>query len=205
MDSRSIPADVVEIASVWPADTSLAPNWIDVSGSSTFVITDIDHPRGENLNRLLAVSPTNPYAASGQYLASLENLYSLPEVDWQIPAVLPAIDVWHYLLGKNFKAVTPPLPILSFDEILAIIADASKKRSHLTADYVVVAASLAHVATYICNLAKRGLLRRLRSTRRRLHRSIARFCALSWSRRLWYLLHGSHPPKTECRLAFGCA
>ena len=37
----------------------------------------------------------------------------------------------------------------------------------------------------------------------------SRFCGLSWSRRFWFLLHGSHPPKTEawpltCQV-FGCA
>ena len=31
------------------------------------------------------------------------------------------------------------------------------------------------------------------------------FCGLTWSRRLWFLLHGSHPPKTGSCIAFGCA
>jgi hypothetical protein len=35
------------------------------------------------------------------------------------------------------------------------------------------------------------------------------FCGVTWSRRVWFLLHGSHPPKpetwmTQCQ-AFGCA
>ena len=34
------------------------------------------------------------------------------------------------------------------------------------------------------------------------------FCGVSWSRRIWFLLHGSHPPKPEPRLVyspvFGC-
>lgn len=38
---------------------------------------------------------------------------------------------------------------------------------------------------------------------------IGRFCSLSWARRSWFLLHGSHPPKTEhwhvTSQSFGCA
>lgn len=46
--------------------------------------------RGENLNRLLSISPTNTYAASGHYLASLENLWSLPQLDRQVAGSEPA-------------------------------------------------------------------------------------------------------------------
>jgi hypothetical protein len=180
------------------------PNWIDVSGSA-FVITDFDPPRGENLNRLLSVSPTNPYAASGQYLASLENLYSFPQVEWQIPAALPAIDVWDYLLRERVKTVALPSPVLTFDQILTIFARVSKDSAYLAPRYITVNSFSVRLAACVRDLARRRFLRRLRSTRRRVHRSIARFCALSWSRRLWYLLHGSHPPKSECRLAFGRA
>lgn len=204
MDGWAIPAEVVESVNEWLSDTCLALNWYDVRGGA-FVITDVDPVCGSNLNRLLSVSPTNPYAATGQYLASLENLYSLPQVDWQIPAVLPAIDVLDYLLRDHVKTVALPSPVLTFDQTLAIFARASKEPSHLAAPYVAVISFSVRVAACVRDLARRRFLRRLRSTRRRVHRSVARFCALSWSRRLWYLLHGSHPPKSECRLAFGCA
>jgi hypothetical protein len=204
MDTWSIPAEAIESVNDELADTRLALNWFDVRGDS-FVITDLEPVCNSNLNRLLSVSPTNPYAATGQYLASLENLYSLPQVDWQIPTVLPAIDVFDYLLREHVKSVALPSPVLTFDQILAIFAHASKDPSHLAAPYVAFISFSVRVAACVRDLAMRMFLRHLRSTRRRVHRSVARFCAFSWARRVWYLLHGSHPPKSECRLAFGRA
>jgi hypothetical protein len=57
----------------------------------------------------------------------------------------------------------------------------------------------------------KGLLRSLRSLQRFLHVAytevkksfsspIPRYCGLGWSRRLWFLLHGSHPPKASTLL-----
>jgi len=57
----------------------------------------------------------------------------------------------------------------------------------------------------------KGFLRSIRSLRQRLHvvhrevkkrlsRPIPRFCGLGWSRRLWFLLHGSHPPPASAFL-----
>ncbi len=205
MDSWSISAEAVESVNDRLAYTRLAPNWFDVSGAA-FVITDSDPLCGGNLNRLLSVSPTNPYAASGQYLASLENLCLFPQLDWQPPAVVPAIDVWDYLLREHVKTVVAlPSPVLTFEQILAIFARAWKDPAYLAPWYVTVASFSMRLTACALDLAKRRFLRCLRDTRRRVHISIARFCALSWSRRLWYLLHGSHPPKAECRLAFGCA
>lgn len=204
MDGRSNPAEAVESVSAPLADTRWALNSFHVRGGA-FVTTDVDPVRGSNLNRLLSVSSTNPYAATGQYLASLENLYLLPQIDWQIPAAPPAIDVLDYLLRAHVKTVALPSPVLTFEQILAIFAKASKDSSHLAAPYVAVISFSERVAAWVRDLTRTRFLRRLRSTRRRVHLSVARFCALTWSRRLWYLLHGSHPPKSECRLAFGCA
>jgi len=55
----------------------------------------------------------------------------------------------------------------------------------------------------------KNLWDRVQRIKRILHQRESRFCGLSWSRRFWFLLHGSHPPKTEawpltCQ-AFGCA
>lgn len=53
------------------------------------------------------------------------------------------------------------------------------------------------------------LLRKLQAVKKILYQMCTRFCGLGWSRRLWFLLHGSHPPKPEywptTRQAFGCA
>lgn len=49
----------------------------------------------------------------------------------------------------------------------------------------------------------------LKSLKKWLHCVVACICGLSWSRRFWFLLHGSHPPKTEdwhlTSPVFGCA
>jgi hypothetical protein len=45
-----------------------------------------------------------------------------------------------------------------------------------------------------------------RSIRRILHFGIALFCSVSWERRTWFLLHGSHPPKVSLLpYSTGCA
>jgi len=53
------------------------------------------------------------------------------------------------------------------------------------------------------------LFQRVQELKRILYRTYFRFCGLTWSRRVWFLLHGSHPPKPETWLtqgqAFGCA
>jgi hypothetical protein len=53
------------------------------------------------------------------------------------------------------------------------------------------------------------LFRRIQQLRRILRSKYSRFCGLTWSRRVWFLLHGSHPPKPETWLTqgrvFGCA
>jgi hypothetical protein len=57
----------------------------------------------------------------------------------------------------------------------------------------------------------KSLLRSVRSLRQLLYvasgqvkenffRSMTRFCGLGWSRRMWFLLHGSHPPKASVLL-----
>jgi hypothetical protein len=55
---------------------------------------------------------------------------------------------------------------------------------------------------------KRHFFHRLNLVRKLVHRSRRSFCGVAWSRRLWHLLHGSHPPKAGgpavCP-AFGCA
>ncbi|MGB9147547.1 MAG: hypothetical protein WCC14_17095 [Acidobacteriaceae bacterium] len=54
----------------------------------------------------------------------------------------------------------------------------------------------------------RNFFVRLNTARRLVHHVVRAFCGISWTRRLWHLLHGSHPPKSEgsalCQ-AFGCA
>jgi hypothetical protein len=183
------------------------PNSIDVCNIA-FVAIDSGLLSPGNLNRLLSVSPTNPYAASGQYLAALENVRSL----W-VPR-LPVIRyesvflrTKNFSLGKSSLRIVPSIAY-SFDQAAEIINRACGERPQvsdfLNSDFLNVE-SLVYSAVEVTESLLRKLDRRILLVRRLVHRSLARFCAFSWSRRLWYLLHGSHPPKTECRPAFGCA
>ena len=43
---------------------------------------------------------------------------------------------------------------------------------------------------------KRHFFQRLTQARKLVHRTERAFCGITWSRRFWHLLHGSHPPKS---------
>jgi hypothetical protein len=199
MDSCPIRVAGQDSVDRWLGDAHLAPNWIDVSGTS---------PAPANLTTLLSVSPTNPYAASGQYLAALESFRSL----WvpRLPVIRyesAVLRTKSFSFGKSSLWIVPSITY-SFDQAVEIINQACGERPQasdfLNSDFLNVE-SLVYSTVEGTRRLLRKLDRRILLVRRLVHRSLARFCAFSWSRRLWYLLHGSHPPKTECRPAFGCA
>jgi len=79
------------------------------------------------------------------------------------------------------------------------------------ATFIVPSASLL---AWIMNGARtfdllQKLFRRMQQLKKILYSTYSRFCGLTWSRRVWFLLHGSHPPKSETWLTqsrvFGCA
>jgi len=94
--------------------------------------------------------------------------------------------------GLPTKVTAPPTPAVW--DTLAFYADSSHIITALKAE------SKRRV--------RRNFFRRLTQTRKLVHRSARVFRGLAWSKRLWHLLHGSHPPKSEglasCH-AFGCA
>ena len=47
---------------------------------------------------------------------------------------------------------------------------------------------------------RRRVHQKAKAIKRSFFRSVPRFCGLAWSRRLWFLLHGSHPPKASAFL-----
>ena len=62
-------------------------------------------------------------------------------------------------------------------------------------------------STFIARLIK-CLSERIQEIKRILYCEGRRFCGLTWSKRVWAILHGNHPPKPEswreARQAFGC-
>jgi hypothetical protein len=44
---------------------------------------------------------------------------------------------------------------------------------------------------------QRKICQTIKLVRRSFYTAVSRYCGLGWSRRLWFLLHGSHPPKAS--------
>jgi hypothetical protein len=96
-----------------------------------------------------------------------------------------------------FESFGPESRLIYGHEVLHYILHDEELREALTSLSETVRELLERITQ------KFGSLRRILIT------SIARFCGLAWARRNWFLLHGSHPPRTERRQfdseSFGCA
>jgi hypothetical protein len=146
----------------------------------------------------------NSWAASGQNLARLESLrlqveryeaYELGRVTEYLEAIredaagelgtpyscLYAFQPWS---DSSFVAEQPQ-PSSVLIEPLALLTSLRYLR-HL-------------------ELVKKLVYRRVQSIRKVVNCFRPRFCGLSWTKRPWFLLHGSHPPKAAACLVFGCA
>lgn len=53
--------------------------------------------------------------------------------------------------------------------------------------------------------ALRSVARQISTFAKKIHRRIATFCGLLWSDRIWFLLHGSHPPKVGLLMIKGAS
>ena len=98
---------------------------------------------------------------------------------------------WHGPLTKR---------TFTAEEVIAIVGESQPERS----PYEFPAVTFQTVLLAEC---RRNIIRRvwnwLRAITARTYETIATFCGVSWLRRFWFLLHGSHPPKTEVR-PFDC-
>lgn len=199
----------------WPqlpydfSDTTI--EWPGYYGRDCFLVLDARAIEKTALDGLLSLPLANPYASSGQYLAELENWHSLSNLAWQLPLSVSqtsyfAFREWDVLTELCHGTIRNPshlLPGPSFERILDVISSASSNHSCVF--------ELARYSSSFMRFAERAQLilkkldQQLSEARHLIHRAVPRFCALSWSRKLWYLLHGSHPPKPGCCPAFGCA
>jgi hypothetical protein len=145
---------------------------------------------------LVAVSTNNPYAASGQYFDDLlvaqaellevrkksqeqlqhyiAYLQSVSGLDVpQISSTLSFEELVRFLDEQALFPYTPPIGILNF-----IVQD--QRLQHLLRS--------VHARVVLI-------------VRKKIAQTVPRFCAVSWARRLWFLMHGSRPPRTS---AFHC-
>jgi hypothetical protein len=159
---------------------------------------EIAGPVPNTYETLMAVPLTSHYAASGRYLNNLENLLALPKPIHEQLAIVPfSLAEYTYTNPVNRSAVQPLLPAITFEVVMEQVSEVVKYR--IFADYLRARRTVSQAERL------RRLIRRLLIVRRLVHRSVSRYCGLNWSRRLWFLLHGSHPPKAEGCPAFGCA
>jgi hypothetical protein len=128
----------------------------------------------------------------GTYGNQLENLQRACSAltEWKV-----ALDS---LLPYAYVQIAPTQCVLSFEELLTVF-DAPQDTTIVTEFKGIlnwIRASL-HADDLLLKFWKR--LKRIKTV---LHAECTRFCGLSWSRRLWFLLHGSHPPKLDSRISF---
>ena len=91
----------------------------------------------------------------------------------------------------------------TLEEVLAVIETSQSDDSLY--DYPAVTFQILFHAELKRNEAKRAW-RWARALIVRTYKLVPRFCAVGWFQRFWFLLHGSHPPKTQApSFCSGCA
>ncbi|MGB6687092.1 MAG: hypothetical protein WBE76_04550 [Terracidiphilus sp.] len=187
------------------------PNWIDVRAAGKpdwtpdFYISDLgvigqckNYSKYRAIETLVTVSQENPYSASGEYLQSLFEmqanlLAAQKEADEQLRQFIAQLQSG---LDSDTQLFFPVLPFEQLVEFFNQQPDGG---------YIEPVGMLRFLLDGEC---ARNLLRRIYARIFKVLKAggavSPRFCGLSWSRRFWFLLHGSHLPKTERCPAFGC-
>jgi hypothetical protein len=151
------------------------------------------------IETLIAVPQTDGYGASGQFFSALDNArMQLINAQSQVADVLRTF-------AALFQAYQEPQvqqisSVLTFEQLLAVF----NQQPRFPCLPPVGMLRVLLDGQRIKNLLRR-VYARMAKVQKVTGASRPRFCGLSWSRRLWFLLHGSHPPKTECCPAFGGA
>jgi hypothetical protein len=147
------------------------------------------------IENLVSVSQDNAYSLSGQYLQSLfeaqkKLLAARKEADERFRDSVAR-------LHSDTHQIYSPLP---FDRLLEIF--------NQQAEFTYIS-SVGMLQLLLAGKITRNFLRRVFVRISKIPKAgkLARpsYRGFSWSRRTWFLLHGSHPPKTEGCLAFGYA
>jgi hypothetical protein len=174
------------------------------------------------------VSQASFYSVTGNYLANLENFRFIPypRLSNIGPGLLQwdaALSVYHSLrVGepvqpegyrtdqafRGFSAFAIPEPVQttgwSMDQFALGLASAQLTVA-TTWDVISFSSIKKLSLTKRIRQLQESFWSVLRATRRFIHRSVARYCSVSWTRRLWFLLHGAHPPKADVLPALGHA
>lgn len=156
-------------------------------------------------------TPMGPYAVSGAYLERVEDAYNnLAALE---TVQVRTLESWfasvQYETGSENVATVVDPSFFNIECTLQLIDEVNLSKQYSFA--IAQSFQLFHALIQLARTEylKSRLSRKMRAARKALHQTLARYCGLSWSRRLWSLLHGSHPPKPEtwffdCQ-EFGCA
>ncbi len=142
----------------------------------------------EGLSCEMMATPCNIIAASGEWITALEQVvYHLRALELQTKQFLKR---WIEGVRESSPHIAAQY-LFSFDDIVAAIDRAQTE--YITVDSPKIVWWLAgskgrrHAITRIT--------RQLRPIRFAISKAVSCFCGIGWSRRIWHLLHGAHPPK----------
>jgi hypothetical protein len=149
------------------------------------------------IETLVAVPQTDGFGASGQFFSALDQARQQILI-----AKIEAEEQLRQFVASLQSRPTPQIErlpsALTFEQLLEIF----NQQPSFSYTSSVGMLSLLLAGRRLANLLRR-VYTRMAEVPMAVVTSGPRFCGLSWSRRLWFLLHGSHPPKTECCPAFG--
>jgi hypothetical protein len=157
-----------------------------------------------NADRLLQNQWKSWWGAGSQldeYRTAISNLLEFNKLNQ-----FPSFVVEDVLEGALVDPAGPTFSPGNFDELLPYFAEPV---TFAFADFQpqVLLKWVLNQAKVSCLLKQ--LFHRVKEVKQTLYWTYFGFCGLTWTRRVWFLLHGSHPPKSEPRLshsqAFGCA
>lgn len=143
------------------------------------------------------------------YRTAISNLLEFNKLNHQFPSSFVVEDF------REEALVDPAGPTFSsgnFDDVLQYFAEPTTftfadSQPNIKFQQNILVKWLRRQATISCLLKQ--LFERAKELAQNLYWTYFGFCGVTWTRRVWFLLHGSHPPKSEPRLfpsqVFGCA
>lgn len=142
----------------------------------------------------LVVLPTdNAYVTSGEYINTLYSAQA--ELLARKKAAQEALDQFTAFLQAQHVRLGPTQTVPPLEDFVEFCS------YHV--DYLYTP-PIGILNFLFQNERFRNLLRRVRARitliRNAIVRAMPRFCAVSWTKRLWFLMHGIRPPRTEQRL-----
>ena len=180
------------------SEPGIVENVYDLSGLTQSNGWNSFQPSNANgYESLAAVSVSNPYNISGQFLENLHDaIDALDRIQAEQESALCALRAWAERQRTEFKTEPSARSIqiqFTFDHVLDLIE---------LSQHTLCAPRYAYVLRFILygestQKLRQRIFRKIQIIKRALYQLESRFCAVSWSRRFWFLLHGSHPPKTE--------